>query len=34
MATNIPPHRLAEVVDAIVQLIDKPESNVEDLMNT
>src|SRR6187431_535247 len=32
MATNIPPHRLAEVVDAILQLIDKPESNVEDLM--
>jgi DNA gyrase subunit A len=32
MATNIPPHRLGEVVDAIVQLIDKPESNVEDLM--
>jgi DNA gyrase subunit A len=32
MATNIPPHRLAEVVDALLQLIDKPESNVEDLM--
>jgi DNA gyrase subunit A len=32
MATNMPPHRLAEVVDAIVQLIDKPDSNVEDLM--
>ena len=25
MATNMPPHRLAEVVDAIVQLIDKPD---------
>ena len=32
MATNMPPHRLGEVADAIVQLIDKPESNVEDLM--
>jgi DNA gyrase subunit A len=32
MATNMPPHRLGEVVDAIVQLIDKPESNVDDLM--
>ncbi len=32
MATNIPPHNLGEVVNAVVQLIDKPESNVEDLM--
>jgi DNA gyrase subunit A len=32
MATNMPPHRLGEVVDAIVQLIDKPSANVEDLM--
>jgi DNA gyrase subunit A len=32
MATNIPPHRLAEAIDAVVQLIDKPDSNVEDLM--
>src|SRR5215204_1635540 len=32
MATNIPPHRLGEVVDAVVQLIDKPDSSVEDLM--
>ena len=32
MATNMPPHRLGEVVDAIVQLIDKPDSNVDDLM--
>ena len=32
MATNMPPHRLGEVVDAIVQLIDRPEANVEDLM--
>jgi DNA gyrase subunit A len=32
MATNMPPHRLGEVVDAIVQLIDKPDSNADDLM--
>jgi DNA gyrase subunit A len=32
MATNMPSHRLSEVVDAIVQLIEKPESNVDDLM--
>ncbi len=32
MATNIPPHRLGEVVDAVIQLIDKPEANAEDLM--
>ncbi len=32
MATNIPPHRLSEAVDAVVQLIDKPDANVEDLM--
>jgi DNA gyrase subunit A len=32
MATNMPPHRLGEVVDSIVQLIDKPDANVDDLM--
>jgi len=32
MATNIPPHNLREVSDAIVHLIEKPESTVEDLM--
>ncbi|MGZ8782671.1 MAG: DNA gyrase subunit A [Gaiellaceae bacterium] len=32
MATNMPPHRLGEVVDAIVELIDKPDANVDDLM--
>jgi DNA gyrase subunit A len=32
MATNIPPHNLGEIVKAVVQLIDKPDSNVEDLM--
>ena len=32
MATNMPPHRLSEIVDAIVQLIDKPDASVDDLM--
>src|SRR4051812_6710336 len=32
MATNIPPHNLGEVVDAIVTLIDNPDASVEDLM--
>src|SRR5438094_835024 len=32
MATNIPPHNLAEVVDAVVALIDEPEATIEDLM--
>ncbi|HET9938507.1 MAG TPA: DNA topoisomerase (ATP-hydrolyzing), partial [Gaiella sp.] len=32
MATNIPPHNLGETIDAVVQLIDKPDTNVEDLM--
>ncbi|HEX6596963.1 MAG TPA: DNA gyrase subunit A [Acidimicrobiales bacterium] len=32
MATNIPPHNLAEVIDATVHLIDNPEATPEDLM--
>ena len=28
----MPPHHLGEAIDAIVQLIDKPDSNVDDLM--
>ena len=32
MASNIPPHNLGEVVDAVVHLIDNPEATVEDLM--
>ena len=32
MATNMPPHNLGETIDAVVQLIDKPEANVDDLM--
>ncbi|MBW3592166.1 MAG: DNA gyrase subunit A [Actinobacteria bacterium] len=31
MATNIPPHNLSEVVDAIVALIDNPSADVERL---
>ncbi len=32
MATNMPPHQLAEIVDAIVAMIDKPDIDVEGLM--
>jgi len=32
MATNIPPHNLAEVVDAVIALIDDPESKIDKLM--
>ncbi|NIV04317.1 DNA gyrase subunit A [Candidatus Saccharibacteria bacterium] len=32
MATNIPPHNLSEVVDALVAKIDNPEIAVEELM--
>ncbi len=32
MATNIPPHNLAEVIDGTVAMIDNPEITVEELM--
>jgi len=32
MATNIPPHNLNEIVDAICRLIDSPECSVNDLI--
>src|ERR671914_656099 len=32
MATNIPPHRLSETVDAIVAMIDDPEIDIDRLM--
>ena len=32
MATNIPPHNLGEIVDAIVTLIDKPDATLDDLL--
>ncbi|HYS72258.1 MAG TPA: DNA gyrase subunit A, partial [Thermoplasmata archaeon] len=33
MATNIPPHNLGEVVDALVTLIDNPQATFEQLYN-
>ena len=33
MATNIPPHNLGEVINAILAMIDKPEIEVIELMN-
>lgn len=32
MATNIPPHNLSETIDAVIALIDRPELEVEELM--
>ncbi|MBO7736457.1 MAG: DNA gyrase subunit A, partial [Clostridia bacterium] len=32
MATNIPPHNLAEVIDGAIAMIDNPEISVEELM--
>lgn len=32
MATNIPPHNLGEVVDALTHLIDTPDASAEDLL--
>ncbi|MCA0393674.1 MAG: DNA gyrase subunit A [Proteobacteria bacterium] len=32
MATNIPPHNLGEVVDALIALIDNPEIDIDGLM--
>ncbi len=32
MATSIPPHNLRELADAVLHLMDKPDSTVEDLM--
>jgi DNA gyrase subunit A len=32
MATNIPPHNLTEVADAIIYLLDHPEAEIKDLM--
>ncbi|WP_366017784.1 DNA gyrase subunit A [Thermanaeromonas sp.] len=33
MATNIPPHNLGEVVDALVLLIDRPEAGLKEILN-
>lgn len=32
MATNIPPHNLAEVIDGVIALIDNPEIEIDELM--
>ena len=32
MATNIPPHNLSEVIDALIMLVDNPNATVKDLM--
>ena len=32
MTTNIPPHNLGEVIDAIIEVIDNPECDLNDLM--
>ena len=32
MATNIPPHNLNEVVDALIKLIDNPDISIEEIM--
>jgi len=33
MATNIPPHNLSEVIDALIALINRPDIRIETLMN-
>jgi DNA gyrase subunit A len=32
MATNIPPHNLGEVIDAVIALIDRPDMTIEELI--
>ncbi len=32
MATSIPPHNLGEVIDGVIEIIDNPEAEIEDLM--
>ncbi|MCK5459769.1 DNA gyrase subunit A [Candidatus Parcubacteria bacterium] len=32
MATNIPPHNLTEIIDAVIYLIDNPDTAISDLM--
>jgi len=34
MSTNIPPHNLREIIDAVVHLIDNPDCDVDDLVDT
>jgi DNA gyrase subunit A len=32
MATNIPPHNLSEITDAVIELIDNPDATLDDLL--
>ncbi|MEW5759278.1 MAG: DNA gyrase subunit A, partial [Candidatus Thermoplasmatota archaeon] len=32
MATNIPPHCISEVIDALVKMIDEPKTSIEEIM--
>ncbi|PIQ89197.1 MAG: DNA gyrase subunit A, partial [Candidatus Omnitrophica bacterium CG11_big_fil_rev_8_21_14_0_20_42_13] len=32
MATNIPPHNLSEIIEAVIYLLDNPEAEIKDLM--
>ena len=32
MATNIPPHNLGELADAVIEMIDNPEATIDDLL--
>lgn len=34
MATNIPPHNLSELIDACILMLDEPEIDIKELMNT
>ncbi|MFC1850551.1 DNA gyrase subunit A [candidate division CSSED10-310 bacterium] len=33
MATNIPPHNIGEIIDALIHLIDNPQATIMDLLN-
>ena len=33
MATNIPPHNMSEVIDAVIAQIDNPEIDIDEIMN-
>jgi DNA gyrase subunit A len=33
MATNVPPHNLREVIDAVIYQVNKPDASLEELMN-
>jgi DNA gyrase subunit A len=34
MSTNVPPHNLGEVIDAVIHLIENPDCTVDDLVDT